>query len=192
MAGIRIITPEAILSYPVLFEPRADKKGNLKYSCALVFTAGTDISAMMQAIEQAAIEKFGDKAPALLKKGRLKSPLRDDWDEKGYPEDSIFFNARATRKPGVVAAYADPRTGKPAVISDPDAVYPGQIVRASVTFYGFDVEGNKGVAVGLNNIQILRDGDRLDSGRAAQDEFDAVAPAPDLSDLDDDPLADLA
>lgn len=184
----RVITPEAIISYPTLFEPRASEEGKQpKYSCALIFPEGTDLTELKAAAKEAAVEKFGAKLPK-----NLRMPFRDDGEEKGYPEGSIFFNARGTRKPGVVAAYADPRTGKPAVIDDPEAVYPGQIVRASVTAYGYDVSGNRGVAFGLNNVQILRDGERLDGGRSATDEFEATAPAPDLSDLEDgDPLADL-
>lgn len=189
----RVITPEAILSYPNLFEPRSGGEGqDPKYSCALVFPEGTDLSGLEAAIREAAIDKFGPKAMDAMKKGRIRHPVRDDAEEKGYPEGSVFINARGTRKPGVVAAYADPRTGKPAVIDDPEAVYPGQIVRASVTAFAYDVSGNKGVAFGLNNVQILRDGERLDGGRSAADEFEAVAAAPDLSDLEGgDPLADL-
>ena len=38
--GDKIITPEFIASYPALFEPKADDRGELFYSVALVFPAG--------------------------------------------------------------------------------------------------------------------------------------------------------
>lgn len=196
----RIRTPEAILSYPRLFEP--DENG--KYSCCLVFPAGTDLRELRQALTEAGKEKFGDKfTAAAIKSGRIKWPLRDDADDveaKGYPEGSTFVNVRTTRKPQVVSIYPDPKTGKPTPITDPDQVYPGVVVMATIEAYGYDRDGNRGVTFGLGNIQVRRDGERLDGAKAASDEFEADATAvADLGDLtedapvaeDDDGLADL-
>ena len=181
----RVITPEAIASYPTLDKPEAMNEGEApKYSIALVFPKGTDLSELKAAALQAAEEKFGkEKAHAMIKAKKLTLPFRTDGEEKGYPEGSVFFNARTQRKPTVVSRVPD-ADGKPTVIS-PDAVYPGAIVRASLSAFGYDVKGNKGVGFGLNNIQFVRDGERLDGSRNARDEFaadeDAVA---DLSDLE--------
>ena len=68
-------------------------------------------------------------------------------------------------------------SGKPAKLDDPADLYAGCKVRASINFYGFDQKGNKGVAVGLRNIQKLSDGERLDGRKKASDEFDAVEEA---------------
>ena len=47
-------------------------------------------------------------------------------------------------------------------------------LRDGVNFYPFNANGNRGVAVGLGNIQFVKDGDRL-SGRASADaDFDAL------------------
>lgn len=47
-------------------------------------------------------------------------------------------------------------------------------IEASVNFYAFNANGNRGVAAGLGNIQFVKDGDRL-SGRASADaDFDAL------------------
>lgn len=184
----RIRTPEAILSYPRLFE--ADENG--KYSCCLVFPAGTDLRELRQALTDAGKEKFGDKFTAqAIKSGRIKWPLRDEADDveaKGYPEGSTFINVRTTRKPQVVSIYPDPNTGKPSQITDPDKVYPGVVVQATIEAFGYDRDGNKGVTFGLGNIQVRRDGDRLDGNKSASDEFEADATAvADLSDLEDTP-----
>jgi hypothetical protein len=91
----------------------------------------------------------------------------------------------------VVSIYPDPVTGKPSQITDPDKVYPGVIVQATIEAYGYDRDGNRGVTFGLGNIQVRRDGDRLDSAKAASDEFEADATAvADLSDLEVAPEAD--
>jgi hypothetical protein len=69
-----------------------------------------------------------------------------------------------------------------------DVFYPGALVRASVSFYTYDNSGNRGVGVGLNNVQLI-DGTkpRLDNRKPADEEFTpeegALAPA-DMSDVE--------
>ena len=46
-------------------------------------------------------------------------------------------------------------------------VYSGCWGRASINFFPFNTNGNKGVGVGLNNIQKLKDDDRLGAARAS-------------------------
>ena len=66
-------------------------------------------------------------------------------------------------------------------ILDPDEVYSGSWGRASINFFPYDSNGNKGVGVGLNNIQKLKDGEHLGAARAsAEDDF-----ADDFNDDDD-------
>lgn len=40
-------------------------------------------------------------------------------------------------------------------------VYSGVYGRASINFYAFNSNGNKGIACGLNNLQKIRDGEPL-------------------------------
>ena len=44
-----------------------------------------------------------------------------------------------------------------------------------MNFYGFNSNGNRGIAAGLGNIQKLRDGEPLGGRTNAEDDFDAVA-----------------
>ena len=71
-----------------------------------------------------------------------------------------FLNANSTQKPGIVDKDLNE-------ILDPDEVYSGSWGRASINFYPFNVNVNRGVGVGLNNIQKLRDDERLGGGRAS-------------------------
>lgn len=179
----KIITPVGRLSYPHLFEPQVGPSGgDPKYSCAIIFEEGTDLSKLEKIAEDAGREKFGDKYDALKKAGKLRSPFRDDGEDKGYPEGSIFINAKSTAAPGIVSTIPGP-DGKPSKITDPSAVYAGCYVRASLRAYGYDTNGNKGVAFALNNIQKVKDGDRLDGRLKAEDEFEADATEADLDDL---------
>ena len=43
--------------------------------------------------------------------------------------------------------------------------------RASISFYAFNSNGNKGIACGLNNLQKLRDGEPLGGRTSAEDDF---------------------
>lgn len=172
-----VMTPEAMLSYPNLFEPRVAEEGKKPtFDCALVFAPGADLAKLRAAAGAAAKDRWGDKAGGMFKAGQLKFPFREDAEDKGYPAGSVFINVRTTRKPGIVSIYAGP-DGKPQQITDPDQVYPGCFVRATVRAFAYENSGNKGVSFALNNVQKLRDGERLDTYRKAEDEFEAEAGA---------------
>lgn len=180
----KVITPSAILSYPHLFEPNTPPGATeAVYSCALIFEKGTDLAEMKKAALAAATEKFGNKAEALIRDGKLRMPFRNDGDDKGYPEGSVFMNVKNKSKPGIVSVFPGP-DGKPTPITDEAQVYAGCKVRASLRAYAYDVSGNKGVAFALGNLQKLADGDRLDGRKKAEDEFEADLSAK-PADLDD-------
>lgn len=173
---MNIITPEATLSYPALFEPKEGMNGGEpKYSAVLVFPKGTDLTLLRKAAEEAGREKFGAKYSDLVKTGKLKSPFRDDVEGTTYPEGSIRITARDKTKPGIVSRYAGP-DGKPKAITDPAEMYPGCKCRGSVRPFAYEVNGNKGVSFGLGNIQKLGEGPRLDGRIAADREFEAYEP----------------
>lgn len=174
------ITPPVILSYPALFEPRTPPGAtDPKYSCALVFppdTPRTVLAEVWRRIDEAGRDKFGAKYDAMKAAGKIKLPIRTDAEDRGYPSGSWYFNATSQSQPGIVGPQAGV-DGKPLAITNPEELYPGCIVRASIGFFGFDKAGSKGVAAGLRNIQKLREGTRLDNRRKAEDEFDAVEAA---------------
>lgn len=190
----KIITPIATLSYPHVAAPqplsakdmKAGKKP--KYGVALVFAPGTDLTGLQAAILEAATDKWGGKAKSVIAGQRYKT-LRDDVaDKPGYPEGAIFLNARSEDKPGCVYAWPDPVTGKPALVPDAQIgkqFYPGAQVRASITAFAYDTDGNKGVSFGLNNLQFVADGPRLDGRKAATEEFESDPNAMKPADLTD-------
>lgn len=197
MSGI--ITPEARLSYPFIFEPQPPNKpdGTPKYGAALLFDEDADLTELKQAAFNVVVEKFGEKkAKELVKSGKYKfiggshHTIRTDVESKPFPEGTAaFINARSNNQPGVVSRVPDPNTGKPQRITDPQEIYPGAIVKALVNPYWYDVDGNRGVAWGLNAIQKIRDGERLDGRVPAEDVFeadeDAVADLSDLTEADE-------
>ena len=54
-------------------------------------------------------------------------------------------------------------------------VYSGVYGRASITFYAFNSNGNKGIACGLNNLMKCSDGEPLGSKVTAEFDFGSFA-----------------
>ncbi|TDQ39204.1 DUF2815 family protein [Aureibacillus halotolerans] len=168
--GTKVITGKVRASYVHIFEPKANEKGEEKYSISLIIPKSDTkmIKLIEDAIAQAAEEgkgKLGGKVPK-----SLKTPLRDgdvDRDDDEAYADSYFINATSKQAPGVV----DQNKIK---VTDSTVVYSGCFVRASVNFFAFNTEGNKGIAAGLNNIQKWEDGEFLGGRSSAEDDFDEL------------------
>ena len=69
-----------------------------------------------------------------------------------------FLNANSKAAPQIVGADCRP-------LPDRAAFYSGCYGRASVSFFAYNSNGNRGIACGLNNLQKLRNGEPL-GGRA--------------------------
>lgn len=163
MSDLRVITPQAILSYPNLFEPRENQQGKLVYSAELVFTSGTDLSDMKAAATAAAREQWGSNVP----KG-IRTPFDDRWEQFNYPGDSIFVRTNTQSAPGIVVGP------KRTICTEPAEFYAGAIVIAELTARAYDVSGSRGVKFFLNNIWKIRDGEPLVKGHSVADTFAGV------------------
>ncbi|MCM1343757.1 MAG: DUF2815 family protein [Lachnospiraceae bacterium] len=161
-------------SYVNAWEPKSINGGAPKYSVSLIIPkSDTKTLEKIRAAIQAAYEEgqgklkgSGKSVPAL---SVLKTPLRDGDAERPDDEayaDSYFVNANSGTAPGIVDADRNP-------IIDRSEVYSGVYGRASINFYAFNSNGNKGVACGLNNLQKIRDGEPLGGKSRAEDDFAA-------------------
>ena len=159
-------------SYLVVNEPKAINGGTPKYSVSLIIPKSDTVtvekikSAIQAAYEegQSKLKGNGKTVPALK---TIKTPLRDGDEERPDDEayaDSYFINANSATKPGVVDADLQP-------IIDTSELYSGIYGRASINFYAFNSNGNRGIACGLNNLQKLRDGGPLGGRASAEDDF---------------------
>ena len=162
----KFITPPMIASYPNVFEKAEELNGDMKYSISLIIDKGDveGVKAIKKAIGSAAKDFFGEDRKKWPK--GLVNPLRDgDEEEKeGIYEGKKFMKAKSTSKPSIVDKALNP-------IIDKEEFYPGCKCRVSVNFFGYDTKGKKGVAVGLNHVMKVEDGERLDSRTAAEDDF---------------------
>ena len=169
----KVITgPRTRWSYANVWDPKSINGGDPKYSVSLIIPkSDTKTIAKIEAAIQAAYEEGESKlrgnsktVPAL---SVLKTPLRDGDRERPDDEayrNSYFINANSATKPGIVDADINP-------ILDRSEVYSGVYGRASVNFYAFNSNGNKGIACGLNNLQKISDGEPLGGKSRAEDDF---------------------
>lgn len=170
---MKVITgPETRWSYANVWEPKAINGGTPKYSVSLIIPKSDTrtIAKIKAAIEaayregEAKLKGNGKTVPSL---SAIKTPLRDGDTER--PDDpayanSYFINANSATAPGIVDADLQP-------ILERSEVYSGVYGRASINFYAFNSNGNKGIACGLNNLQKIREGEPLGGKSRAEDDF---------------------
>ena len=175
----KVINPTKVItgvktrwSYANVWQAKSINGGTPKYSVSLIIPKSDTktVTAVKNAI-QAAYEEGQSKlkgnsksVPALT---AIKTPLRDGDaerpDDEAYKE-SYFINANSATAPGIVDAARNP-------IIEHSEVYSGVYGRASINFYAFNSNGNKGIACGLNNLQKISDGEPLGGKTRAEDDF---------------------
>ena len=170
---MKVITgPNTRWSYCNVWQPKSINGGTPKYSVSLIIPKSdtVTINKIKAAIEaaykegEAKLKGNGRSVPAL---SVLKTPLRDGDAERPDDEayaNAYFVNANSATAPGIVDADRQP-------ILDTSEVYSGVYGRASINFYAFNSNGNKGIACGLNNLQKIRDGESLGGKSRPEDDF---------------------
>lgn len=175
----KIINPTKVItgvktrwSYANVWQAKSINGGAPKYSVSLIIPKSDTktVTAVKNAI-QAAYEEGQSKlkgssksVPALT---AIKTLLRDGDAERPDDEaykDSYFINANSATAPGIVDAARNP-------IIEHSEVYSGVYGRASINFYAFNSNGNRGIACGLNNLQKISDGEPLGGKTRAEDDF---------------------
>ena len=182
----KVITgPNTRFSYANIWEAKSINGGAPKFSVSLIIPKSDTrtVEKIKAAIEAAykegesKLKGNGRSVPAL---SAIKNPLRDGDTERPDDEayaNSYFSNANSATAPGIVDANCNP-------ILERSEVYSGVYGRASISFYAFNSNGNKGIACGLNNLQKIRDGEPLGGRTRAEDDFATEAEAAPSSDDD--------
>ena len=173
MNPTKVITgPNTTFSYLNCWDPKAIQGGTPKFSVSLIIPKSDvktieKIKAAIQAAYEEGQSKLkgnGKSVPAL---STLKTPLRDGDlerpDDEAYT-NSYFINANSGTAPGIVDADRNP-------IIDRSEMYSGVKGRASINLYAYNVNGNRGIACGLNNLQKISDGTPLGGKSRAEDDF---------------------
>lgn len=173
MNPTKVITgPNTVFSYLNCWDPKAIQGGTPKFSVSLIIPKSDvktleKIKVAIQAAYEEGQSKLKGNGKSVPPLSTLKTPLRDGDlerpDDEAY-KDSYFVNANSGTAPGVVDADRQP-------ILDRSEMYSGVKGRASINFYAFNTNGNRGIACGLNNLQKISDGTPLGGRSLAEDDF---------------------
>jgi hypothetical protein len=170
---MKVITgPDTRWSYANVWQAQSINGGTPKFSVSLIIpkSDAKTVARVKAAIEaayhegEAKLKGNGKSVPPIA---AIKIPLRDGDAER--PDDpayanAYFINANSATAPGIVDADRNP-------ILTRSEVYSGVYGRASISFYAFNSNGNKGIACSLNNLQKMRDGEPLGGKASAEDDF---------------------
>ena len=151
-------------------------------STFLIDPADPQVKMINEAIEATATDKWGAKAPALLKQMRAadktclhNGDLKATYD--GFP-GNLYISARNPLRPTVVDADKTPLVqadGKP---------YSGCYVHAVLELWAQDNQYGKRVNATLMGVQFFKDGDSFSGGGVAStDDFDDVTAGATADDL---------
>lgn len=173
----KVVTGKVRFSFANVFEARAFGENQTpKYSVMLLIPK-SDVgtierckAAIAAAAQKGLSTKFAGKLPT-----KLKTTLKDadvDTDQDGelfkdkwsYTAGHYIINVSSKLAPQIVDADRQP-------IINPVEFYSGCYGRASINFFAYNNNGNKGISAGLNNLQKLEDGDGLGSFTTAEEDF---------------------
>lgn len=172
----KIVTNKVRFSYVSVFEPRSLNGGEEKYSITLLIpksdteTYNKIVNALNKTLSEAIADVFKGAAPANPKfpiyDGDGPRPSGEPFGEecKGH----WVITANSKEKPEIVDMNCNP------IMSKSD-FYSGCYGRASIVFFAYNTNGNKGVGCGLNNLQKLEDGQPLSGRSTAAEDFGCPA-----------------
>jgi hypothetical protein len=171
----RLLTPPFRVSFPSVFEKASYNNGTPRFSVVGLFYP-KDFSdsdkekwkAILAKLDEVSKEGF-KKGWKELDRGVYKVPFHkgDEKDYQGYGDPNmIFFTmANAKRRPQIVDVKNNPITSENA-----EEFYAGCWARASVNPYWFNNIG-KGLAIGLGNLQKIKDDESFEGFTSAEDDF---------------------
>ncbi|MBD5456336.1 MAG: DUF2815 family protein [Lachnospiraceae bacterium] len=159
-------------SYVNIFQPRVPENGgDPKYSVTLLIpkTDTVTLNSIFAEIEKAkqeGVQKFNGNIPPMC-----KIPI---YDGDGYRPSGEAFGEEC-RGHMVMTASAK---NQPVVVDlsmqniiNPADVYSGCYIRASINFFAYNSNGNKGIGCGLNAVQKIEDGEPLTMRVSAEEAF---------------------
>lgn len=171
MASNTVWSPVGRVSFPKVFVAEGYQGSEPKFSLMLVFDPAKFSSTdkrlwanMIKLADSKAMEKF--KKPLKGLPANFKKPFRDGAEKEdleGFGEGKVFISFGSKMKPGIVDLDLNP-------ILTPEEFYPGCYARVTMSCYAYDNVG-KGVAFGLQNIQKVGEGTRLDGRTNADSDF---------------------
>lgn len=167
-----LVTGKVRFSYANVFEPRQTPNGEQKYSVTLLIPKSDNgtyqriMAEINKSLQENLATKFNGVMPA-----NPKLPIHDgdgvrQSGEEYGPEckGHWVITANSNNAPEIVDASGNPIISK-------NEFYSGCYGRASLRFYAYNQNGNRGIGCGLGNVQKLEDGQPLDGRTTAAEDF---------------------
>ncbi len=167
-----LVTGKVRFSYANVFEPRAVNGGEEKYSITLLIPKSDNdtyqrlMAEINKTLQEGVVDTFKGVMPS--------NPNLPIYDGDGLRPGGEPFgqeckghwvvSAKSNNAPEVVDANCNPIISK-------NEFYSGCYGRASIRFYAYNQNGNKGIGCGLGNVQKLEDGQPLDGRTTAAEDF---------------------
>lgn len=177
------------LAFPVLNTPEEFQgDGRPKFSATMLMEKNSEnVEAINKAIRQAAKDKWGEKAPGILKSlmAGNKTAFYDGDIKAEYAgfEGNMALNASAQ-------ANAAPRLldgARNELPRDTGILYAGCYANVAVEIWAQDNQWGRRINANLRGVQFVRDGDAFGSGAPADlDEFEEIENANDDLSWDDE------
>jgi hypothetical protein len=178
-----LLTPKFQVAFPQIVEMKVFAPGQKgRFSCVALFNPSEfndkdkgKFKALVEACNKVSLETF-KKPMKELDRSVYKTPFHKGEEKDqyaGFGAGIIFFTMSAyMRRPGVVGIDGTP--------CDPADLYPGCYARASVN--PFANQQWKSISIGMNHLQKLGEGERLDGATSAEDDFGSDPAEYDASD----------
>ena len=172
--SIRMITQNVKALNPHVFLPSSFREEEPKYRARFLISKKDEVT--VKRIKSAMQEVYKNNENLFKDTGAvtpielLKLPLHDGDKEKGGDANyanTYFINASSKYAPEIVKKI----NGQIIKITDEDEIYSGVICKASLNFFAYNVNGNKGIACSLGNIMKVKDGERISTRISAADDF---------------------
>lgn len=173
----KVVTGKVRFSFVNVFEPKQyGENTEKKYSVMLLIPKTDTVTidkihkAIQAAAEKGKATKFGGKLPPVLKNTLKDADIDTNQDGEKYvdlwPEAAghYILNVSSKLAPGIVDAERQP-------IINPVEFYSGCYGRASINFFAYNNNGNKGISAGLNNLQKLEYGEPLGGTTTPEQDF---------------------
>ena len=177
----KVTTPPFRGAFVRFFEPEVNDKGKKTWGVTAIFPKGTDISVLKNAATEAAKKAWPTDFGTKFKHPKFRSPFKDGGTMvdkagelyAGFEAGQFVVKITTSQQaPGVVDANVQ-------AIIEPGAAYSGAWYKATVNAMAYDRPDGFGISFKLNNVQKLKDDEKLGGGGRADPttEF-AAATAP--------------
>ena len=167
------VTPDFRVSYPAVFKSKLNKLSQkMEFSLEALFPKGADLSVVQAAAFAAGAKKWGDdrtKWPAFKNKTfrDQAEKVKDGKLPDGCVAGAFFVRLKSEKRPGVVDINRQE-------ILEESKFYAGCWARAHINAYAYDKGGNTGIALNLNHVQFMRDGDPFSGRPTVESAFSPV------------------